>query len=301
MPHRYALATTNKGGTLSSARVGSLIGAGLAVAMLVVAAVPSAARGERISYRISGRFLPGPVDPLGVAGGTFALDLHYESSAPPIEGTNEFALYESIGGFLILFDTPVDGVHQASSRAGVTEAATDSLLFQVRPSVNGQVIVSQLGFIFAGNAVVAGTPPALPTSWPPNSPTALTSFLLGPEIADVLIDVVLLPERIAGDADGDGNVGAGDYALWAAQFGQTGSGLSADFNYDGSVGAADYTLWAANFGETLGGGGSGGGGGAGMPVPEPSAAALLLLGLAGGSLAAARRSVVLGRRASPGP
>ncbi len=54
--------------------------------------------------------------------------------------------------------------------------------------------------------------------------------------------------RIAGDADGDGIVGAGDYAIWAAQFGKTGAGWSGDFNGDGSVGLADYAIWSANFG-----------------------------------------------------
>ncbi len=52
------------------------------------------------------------------------------------------------------------------------------------------------------------------------------------------------------DADGSGDVGAGDYALWAAQFGQTGGRLSADFDHSCDVGAADYALWASHFGRT---------------------------------------------------
>lgn len=48
-----------------------------------------------------------------------------------------------------------------------------------------------------------------------------------------------------GDANGDGLVGAPDYALWAAQFGQTGVDLSADFDRSGDVGLADYAIWAA--------------------------------------------------------
>lgn len=81
---------------------------------------------------------------------------------------------------------------------------------------------------------------------------------------------------LVGDANGDCQVGAADYALWAAQFGQTGAGLSADFDGNGSVGAGDYTLWAANFGKTCEASAAG--------VPEPStellaAAALGILGL----------------------
>ncbi len=56
--------------------------------------------------------------------------------------------------------------------------------------------------------------------------------------------------ELIGDANLDCTVGAADYAIWAAQFGQTGEGLSADFDGNGSVGAGDYALWAANFGNT---------------------------------------------------
>lgn len=78
---------------------------------------------------------------------------------------------------------------------------------------------------------------------------------------------------LVGDANGDCSVGAADYAIWAAQFGQTGASLSADFDANGSVGAGDYTLWAANFGNTCppaAGGASG--------VPEPSTVLLAALG-----------------------
>ncbi len=52
---------------------------------------------------------------------------------------------------------------------------------------------------------------------------------------------------LIGDANRDCNVGAADYAIWAAQFGQSGAGLTADFDCSGGVGAGDYALWAANF------------------------------------------------------
>lgn len=65
-----------------------------------------------------------------------------------------------------------------------------------------------------------------------------------------------VPPPILGDANGDGQVGTADYAIWAATFGQQGAGLAADFDGNGEVGTGDYAHWAANFGKTAGGTGS---------------------------------------------
>ncbi len=81
------------------------------------------------------------------------------------------------------------------------------------------------------------------------------------------------PPELIGDANGDCTVGAADYALWAAQFGQSGGNLSADFDGNGSVGAGDYALWAANFGNTCPPSGS-------TSVPEPASWILLSVALA---------------------
>ncbi len=78
---------------------------------------------------------------------------------------------------------------------------------------------------------------------------------------------------LVGDANGDCSVGAADYAIWAAQFGQSGVALSADFDGNGSVGTADYALWAANFGKTCPATVS--------PVPEPATCWLGLTSLMG--------------------
>ncbi len=64
-----------------------------------------------------------------------------------------------------------------------------------------------------------------------------------PGLAPGAIDLVL------GDADRDYEVGAADYARWAAQVGQTGTGLAADWNLSGEVAIGDYVLWAVNFGK----------------------------------------------------
>lgn len=87
---------------------------------------------------------------------------------------------------------------------------------------------------------------------------------------DLRFAITVLP----GDANQDNQVGSADYTLWAAQFGLTGPGLTADFDGNGSVGSGDYSLWAANFGTDYrvwptgggllmaGGGGAGSGSGA---------------------------------------
>lgn len=78
--------------------------------------------------------------------------------------------------------------------------------------------------------------------------------------------------RLLGDADRDCEVGAVDYAIWAATFGLSGVGLRADFDRNGSVGASDYALWAANFGKTCPP--------VGASVPEPSGVLLGTMGIA---------------------
>ncbi len=87
----------------------------------------------------------------------------------------------------------------------------------------------------------------------------------------------LMP-TLVGDANGDCTVGAADYALWAAQFGQSGLDLSADFDCNGSVGAGDYALWAANFGNTCPPDGTN--------VPEPAS---IVLAIGAVAVALARR------------
>ncbi|MEM6855423.1 MAG: N-acetylmuramoyl-L-alanine amidase, partial [Planctomycetota bacterium] len=78
---------------------------------------------------------------------------------------------------------------------------------------------------------------------------------------------------LLGDYNGNGEVDAADYTLWADTFGDTVAPYAGgDGNGDGYVGVADYTVWADNFGNTaaLSSGA--------FPVPEPSMLALLGLG-----------------------
>lgn len=101
------------------------------------------------------------------------------------------------------------------------------------------------------------------------------------EVDQVTLATITVVPALVGDANDDCGVGAADYAIWAAQFGQTGAGLSADFDGNGSIGAGDYALWAANFGNTCPVAVTG--------VPEPSSWALALAGMAG--IALIRRAV----------
>ena len=82
---------------------------------------------------------------------------------------------------------------------------------------------------------------------------------------------------LAGDANRDGVVSAGDYSSVQANFGSTGiPGIPGDANGDGVVSAGDYASVQANFGNTAPPAGA---------VPEP--ATLAMLGI--GALAVIRR------------
>jgi len=57
--------------------------------------------------------------------------------------------------------------------------------------------------------------------------------------------------NVIGDTGGDGQVGSGDYGEVLSQFGQTGSGLAADFNADGGVDFADFASLRSRYGSSV--------------------------------------------------
>lgn len=53
---------------------------------------------------------------------------------------------------------------------------------------------------------------------------------------------------MSGDANGDGNIGGGDFTVWAAQSGLNNLYLNADFTLSGNVGGGDFLKWTQNSG-----------------------------------------------------
>ncbi|HBO45382.1 MAG TPA: hypothetical protein DD670_15915, partial [Planctomycetaceae bacterium] len=64
---------------------------------------------------------------------------------------------------------------------------------------------------------------------------------------DWIQSIAGVPERLPGDANGDGYVDAADAATLAAHWGQAGGWTQGDFNADGTVNAVDASILAANW------------------------------------------------------
>lgn len=209
-------------------------------------------------------------------------------------------------------DDPTDPVYAYARQPGELSAVTGGYVYRGSriPALDGTYLfadfptaqVASLYFDGQGFGPATDWTSELVTAspWPIQSIASFGEDALG-EL--YLIDyvggqVLAIVPGLVGDANGDCSVGAADYALWAAQFGQTGPGHSADFDGDGSVGLGDYTLWAANFGRSCSDPlGAGPGSAASRAVPEPTGAMLAALGLTGVALAGWRSAL----RRSPRP
>ena len=94
------------------------------------------------------------------------------------------------------------------------------------------------------------------------------SYLTEGDLTGYTVLTVLEVVLLAGDANRDGMVSAGDYASVQANFGNTGiAGIPGDANGDGIVSAGDYASVQANFGNV-----------ASASIPEPATLSLLALG-----------------------
>ena len=90
------------------------------------------------------------------------------------------------------------------------------------------------------------------------------------------VAVVENPDRLAGDANGDGSVTIADFAILRANFGTSDSSFSmGDFNEDGSVTIADFAILRANFGSSVSSAELAEADAWAASVPEPAALGLL--------------------------
>jgi sugar lactone lactonase YvrE len=131
-----------------------------------------------------------------------------------------------------------------------------------------------------GNLIVSVLGPTNPSSNPADNQGALYRFDLNGNLIQTIatglqpiggLAWTTSPATLAGDYDGNGSVGATDYARWRADFGKhVAVGNGPDGNADGVVDARDYVLWRKAQGASLG---------AGTGIPEPSSSILMLSGL----------------------
>ncbi|MEM9914439.1 MAG: PEP-CTERM sorting domain-containing protein [Planctomycetota bacterium] len=167
-----------------------------------------------------------------------------------------------------------------------TYVIDDTVVLQVDPDEagDGTQTVTDSGtigfFFFDGFSSFSSTPEGTQFAIVDNIVVEAAASGDAPDMTQFLIDEGYIPEpavvALLGDYNGNGEVDAADYTIWADNFNST-TNLAADGNNDGVVDAADYTIWADNFGNVAA---------AAFPVPEPSTA-LVLAGL--GLIAARRR------------
>ncbi len=168
------------------------------------------------------------------------------------------------------------GIIATAVGSSTTNLASSPLVFDFLSG--SQFTVALTGASTPSDKITLTIPIQITERWI-SDPFLLDVTLSGTLVATYMDECVV--SALVGDANNDGSVGAADYAIWAAQFGQSGDCLAADFDRSGSVGAGDYTLWAANFGNTLNMSAEPPGAlAASISVPEPTAWRLGLVALA---------------------
>ena len=176
-------------------------------------------------------------------------------------------------------DSAVRSGHPAAPRylADVPGAAEGSLfsaqlsqaaLPNLDPIANNMLMVSTFNE-WHEDTQIEPTIMTNPTSADSSGHGAYTQGYTYAGYGNLYLDLLRSATHLAGDYDGNGNVGIEDYSLWKISFGST-TNLAADGNGDNRVDAADYTVWRDHVGQSAGGASFANG-----AVPEPASLVLL--------------------------
>ncbi|MEM8495978.1 MAG: SGNH/GDSL hydrolase family protein [Planctomycetota bacterium] len=191
---------------------------------------------------------------------------------PRSRGTSaEVPLRAAVASFNVQLDAVLDDLESDYADAAVYRLDVATIFSDVfaDPTAFGFTNVTD------STQGLSGIDPATYLFWDDLHPTTAGHELL----ADFALDAILGTTSLVGDYNGNGEVDAADYTIWADSFGST-LDLAADGNGDGVVDAADYTIWADNFGNATPLNADA------LRIPEPTT--LAICGLAGGLLACRR-------------
>jgi hypothetical protein len=179
----------------------------------------------------------GAIDTAGNSSqGDFTITVNLSQSG--VSGTNYFTINSS-----------ADATGSISPNGATSVVSGSNQTYNITPDAGYQV----------GSLLIDGVPSGTPATYTFNNITA------GHSISVTFLAVatgggggggggggiVTTPTATAtakpGDANGDGVVDEIDFSLLMAQWGQTGSNLSADFNHDGTVDELDFSILMANW------------------------------------------------------
>jgi hypothetical protein len=142
-------------------------------------------------------------------------------------------------------------------------------VYSVSPNVlnftfNTNVGAGAFGLSSLSIATNSGESPTTPTAYNYNSTTNTATWTLPPNLTDgtytATLTGSLLPQAVnlnffslKGDVNHDGIVNASDFAILAANYGQSNGAAwsTGDFNFDGIVNALDFNALATNYGMNL--------------------------------------------------
>jgi M6 family metalloprotease-like protein len=146
----------------------------------------------------------------------------------PLEGVIIHQVNTTTGTPAVVIDADNNGnTGDAGAAWGVGESFSDTA-YGITVTINSETATGYVVTV-TNNPGTLPTPTPTPTLAPTPTPT---------------------PTLTSGDANGDGNVDATDYAIWLSHYNQqTGNGASdADFDGNGIVDGVDYVIWLIHYG-----------------------------------------------------